>query len=171
MDKPKLFLATDHAGFEQKNSLRDYLTEHDSHGYEVIDMGAFTHDESDDYPDIIARAARMVSQNPDRDRAVVLGGSGQGEAIVANKFNRVRATVYYGGSESIIDLAREHNNTNVLSIGARFVREQDMISAVEKWLIIPFSQDPRHVRRLGLIDTIETKRFWQRFINLVRPGN
>lgn len=168
MTKPKLFLATDHAGFEHKNTLRDYFLEHDAHGYDVIDLGAFVHDQSDDYPDLIAAAARRVATNPDRDRAVVFGGSGQGEAIVANKFNRVRATVYYGYDDSIINLAREHNNTNVLSIGARFVESDNMIQMVERWLVIPFKHEERHQRRLDLIAKIEDGRFWRRFINYVR---
>lgn len=171
MAKAKLFLATDHAGFEMKNTVRDYFTEHDNHGYEVIDLGAFALDPSDDYPELIARAAREVSRNSDLHRAVVFGGSGQGEAIVANKFNHVRATVYYGGNSEIIDLARSHNNTNVLSIGARFTEAQEVIPLIERWLVTPFAAQERHVRRLALIERLENTRFWRRFIDLVRPGN
>lgn len=170
VEKPKLFLATDHAGFEHKNTLRDYMIEHNAHGYEVVDLGAFQYDPSDDYPGYIARAAQAVGRNPDRDRAIIFGGSGQGEAIVANKYNNIRATVYYGYDESIITLAREHNNTNILSIGARFVSDNDMIRAVEQWLVIPFRGEERHQRRLDLISTLERKRFWKNFLSWVRSN-
>ena len=171
MAKAKLFLATDHAGFEMKNTVRDYFLEHDNHGYEVVDLGAFVLDPGDDYPELIARAAREVSRDPETHRAVVFGGSGQGEAIVANKFNNVRATVYYGGNREIIDLARQHNNTNVLSIGARFTESTEVIPLIERWLVTPFAAEPRHVRRLALIDKQENNRFWKRFIDLIRPSN
>ena len=106
----KLFLATDHAGFEHKNFLRDYLSGKESFPYEVIDLGAFVYDPDDDYPHYIARAARRVADNPDIHRAIVFGGSGQGEAIVANKHNNIRATVYYGYEESIL-VSRESTTT------------------------------------------------------------
>lgn len=167
MSKAKLFLATDHAGFEHKNTLRDYLLEHNNHGYEVIDLGAFVLDETDDYPVYIGRAAQSVSMNPNRDRAIVFGGSGQGEAIVANKYAGVHATVYYGYDPSIIELARKHNNTNVLSIGARYVTEQDMIQVVEQWLVTPYPAEKRHERRIAMIAGLEEKRFWRRFIDMV----
>ena len=167
MEVKKLFLATDHAGFEHKNALRDYVNEHDSHGYQVVDLGAFQYDAQDDYPQWIARAARAVQEHPG-SRAVVFGGSGQGEAIVANKFRGVRAVVYYGSREEMIELSREHNKANVLSIGARFVEVDHMIEVVQKWLIVPFSGEERHLRRLTLIEKIERRRFWQRFVDLVR---
>ncbi len=171
MQNPKLFLATDHAGLEHKNALRDYLLEFNNHRYDVIDMGAFVLDETDDYPVYIAKAARAVAKNPTTDKAVIFGGSGQGEAIVANKFPGVRATVYYGGQPSIIDLARQHNNTNVLSFGARFVSTTEVIDLVTKWLVTEFSAEERHVRRLDLITSLEEKRFWNRFMNVIRNNN
>jgi len=171
MTAPKLFLATDHAGFEHKNALRDYLIEFNAHGYDVIDMGAFALDNSDDYPQYISRAAKAVSANPERDRAIIFGGSGQGEAIVANKYAGVRATVYYGAEPSIIELARVHNNTNVLSFGARFVNDVEVIDLTTKWLAMEFAGEPRHVRRLGMIESLEEKRFWNRFMNVIRRNN
>lgn len=116
--------------------------------YAVIDHGAFSHDEKDDYPDFIAEAAEAVSKNPE-DKAIILGGSGEGEAMVANRFKNVRATVYYGGDDKIITLSREHNNANVLSLGARFLTEREALHAVKLWLATSFSADPRHVRRIN----------------------
>ena len=167
MTQAKLFLATDHAGFEHKNTLKDYLLEHDSHGYEIVDLGAFVYEPSDDYPGYIAQAAVAVGANPDHDRAIVFGGSGQGEAMVANKYNGVRATVYYGYDRSVIDLSREHNNANILSIGARFVGDQELIEVVSLWLRIPFKGEERHQCRLDLIDELERRRFCKRFLDLV----
>ncbi len=166
--KNKLFLATDHAGFEHKNFLRDYMLSLDSFEYEVVDLGAFVFDENDDYPDYIARAAREVGWYPDLHRAVVFGGSGQGEAIVANKHNGVRATVYYGHEESVVSLGREHNNTNVLAIGARFVVKEDLPNILHTWLESHFDVNSRHQRRLALIQGIEERRFWRRFLSFVR---
>jgi len=171
MIKPKLFLATDHAGLEHKNALRDYMTQYSDHGYDIVDLGAFVLDEKDDYPVYIAKAARAVSKNPNKDRAVIFGGSGQGEAIVANKFPGVRATVYYGSEPSIIDLARFHNDTNVLSFGARFVSATEVIDLTSKWLVMEFAGEERHKRRLSLIDTLEEKRFWNRFMGVIRNYN
>lgn len=87
-----IHLATDHAGFDHKNAVRTSL---ESAGYTVVDHGAMHFDPEDDYPDFVALAAAAVSQNPTVDKAIVFGGSGQGEAMVANRFPLVRATAYY----------------------------------------------------------------------------
>jgi ribose 5-phosphate isomerase B len=159
--KPKLYLATDHAGFEYKNVLRKHFEEQGGDEYEIVDLGAFVYEKTDDYPDIIARAGALVSANPKQDKAVVFGGSGQGEAIVANKFMNVRATVYYGYNHDIIALSREHNDANVLSIGARFVDEKEMIEAVNQWLGTDFAGAKRHQRRIEHIATLEHNRTWR----------
>lgn len=144
-----IYLATDHAGFELKEKLKIYLQEL---GYEVKDFGAFSYDENDDYPDFIRLAAEAVAKNPEKDKAVVLGGSGQGEAISANRFKGVRAVVYYGKDEKIITLSREHNNANVLSFGARFLTEEEAKRAIKLWLETEFRGEERHVRRIKKID-------------------
>ncbi|OGZ95362.1 MAG: ribose-5-phosphate isomerase, partial [Candidatus Sungbacteria bacterium RIFCSPHIGHO2_01_FULL_47_32] len=125
-----IYLATDHAGFELKEMLKQYLLELN---YEVKDFGAFELDIDDDYPDFIRLAAEAVSKNP-KDKAVILGGSGQGEAIVANRYKGVRAVVYYGGSSKVLTLSRVHNDSNVLSLGARFLTEAKAKRAVKIWL-------------------------------------
>jgi ribose 5-phosphate isomerase B len=144
-----IHLATDHAGFETKEFLKNALLEL---GYEVVDHGAFEYDDDDDYPDYVADAARAISENPDTDRAIIFGGSGQGEAMVANRFPGVRATTYYHFDPEVIKLSREHNNANVLSIGARFLSHEEVIESVLFWLEIPFLFEERHERRIDKID-------------------
>ncbi len=142
----KIYLATDHAGFEHKNTLKLWLEAEGQ--YEVIDCGANIFDVTDDYPDFISKAANNVNNDPVEAKAIIFGGSGQGEAMLANKYENIRATVYYGQSLDIIKLSREHNDANILAIGARFVGIDEMIEAVALWLSTDFSKDARHVRRI-----------------------
>ncbi|MBU1557710.1 RpiB/LacA/LacB family sugar-phosphate isomerase, partial [Patescibacteria group bacterium] len=114
----KIYIGSDHAGFELKDKLINYLISLD---FEISDEGAFQYNETDDYPDFISKVAKKVSENPENSRGIILGGSGQGEAIVANRFEKIRAVVYYGGNEEVIKLSREHNDSNVLALGARFI--------------------------------------------------
>lgn len=146
----KLYFASDHAGFDLKNLLLQFAG--GELGYEVEDCGAFEYDEGDDYPDYIKVAAANVSVNPG-SAAVVLGGSGQGEAMAANRFPGVRTAVYYGGPADIITLSREHNDANVLSLGARFLAEEEAKDALRLWLLTPFSDEERHARRIAKIDS------------------
>lgn len=146
----KIFLATDHAGFEHKEALKRHLTDI---GYEVHDCGAEKLVPEDDYVPHITMAARSISADPTQ-MAVIFGASGQGEAIAANRFPGVRAAVYYGGPRDIIELSRKHNDANVLSIGARFISIQEMISAVDFWLATEFSNETRHARRNKEIDSL-----------------
>ncbi len=154
----KIFVGSDHAGFGLKESLVPFLREL---GHEVIDKGAFEYNEDDDYPDFVIPVAKEVSMHPNEVKGIVFGGSGQGEAMVANKFPNVRAVVYYGKSdcvvdenESIINRSRGHNDANVLSLGARYIGEAEMKLAVGEWLETPFSGDERHKRRLLKMDRI-----------------
>lgn len=142
-----VYFATDHAGFAHKEDVLAYVR--DELGYVVEDCGALHYDENDDYPDFISQAAYKVGENPDASRGIIFGGSGQGEAMVANRVEDVRATVYYGGSKEIITLSREHNNANILSIGARFVSLEESKEVVKTWLETPFNNDVRHVRRIN----------------------
>lgn len=163
----RIYLATDHAGFTLKEKIKTLLL---GLGYDVEDCGVHAPDPDDDYPDFIAKAARYVSDFP-QDKAIIFGGSGQAEAMLANKFPYVRAALFYSTKIPVstadvtgrvsedpyemIRLTREHNDANILSIGARFVTDQEAMEAVKLWLETPFSQDQRHVRRLKKIEEIE----------------
>ncbi len=150
----KIYIASDHAGFELKEKLINYLQ---TLGHIIKDMGAHIYDETDDYPDFISLAAKEVSVDPENSLGIVIGGSGQGEAIVANRFPNVRASVYYGGNLEIVKLARLHNDSNILSFGARFVSEDEAKSAVKIWLETAFSGEERHVRRHNKIEALNPK--------------
>lgn len=151
--KQTIILAADHAGFVLKEAVKSFL---EKSGHQILDVGAHKLTEGDDYPTYMADAALKVAQDMEGGtKAIIFGGSGQGEAIVANRFPGVRATVWYGGNMDIIKLSREHNDANVLSIGARFVSEEEAKNAVEIWLSTSFSGDERHERRNKQIDSIE----------------
>jgi ribose 5-phosphate isomerase B len=147
----KIFIGGDHAGFELKEKIIKYLTEQN---YSIEDMGAFNLNQNDDYPDFIIPVAKAVSLNKN-SFGIVLGGSGQGEQIAANKIDEVRAIEYYGGNLEIVKLGREHNNANVLSLGARFINEQEAMEAIKVFLNTKFSEEERHERRLKEINKIE----------------
>lgn len=140
-----IYLATDHAGFELKNHIKGFLV---GRGCEVEDCGAYHHDPLDDFPDFIAVAARAVAEKPAERRAVIFGGSGQGEAMLANRFPGVRATVFYGGDMQIIELSRQHNDANVLSLGARFMSAEEAEAAVATWLETKPLTEEKYARRV-----------------------
>ena len=141
----KIYLGTDHAGFEYKEKVKEHLL---ASGHEVEDLGAHTLDLADDYPDYITPVAKKVAEDSDAF-GIIFGGSGQGEAMCANRIPGVRAALYYGGTKDFVALVREHNNANVLSVGARFLDLTDVLEAVDIFLQTPFSNEPRHVRRLS----------------------
>lgn len=146
-----LYLAADHAGFAHKQAIMEWLI---SESCVVIDVGAFTFDPLDDFPDAIVVAAAAVSAAPQTRAAIIFGGSGQGEAMVANRFAGVRATVYYGGPDEIMTLSREHNDANILSIGARFVSIDDSKKVIWEWLHAPTSSDDKYHRRNRKIEAL-----------------
>lgn len=154
----KIFIATDHAGFEMKNQIKNYLMDLGL-GYEVVDMGALSEDKNDDYPDFVMPLAESVAQNKG-SMGIILGGSGQGEAMCANRAKGIRAGVFYGqefkkegenttDSFEIVKLMREHNDANVLSLGARFITVDEAKFATELFLNTKFSGEDRHIRRLA----------------------
>lgn len=143
-----IHLGTDHAGFYHKNEIKDWLASED---FVVIDHGADVYDELDDFPNFIALAAQSV-QARDGEAAVIFGGSGQGEAMMANRFGGVRATVYYGGNDEIIRLSRQHNNANVLSIGARFISVDEAKKVIWQWLHTKAGTDEKYDRRNRQLD-------------------
>lgn len=144
----RVHIASDHAGFALKESLREHLR---TLGYEVVDHGPQALDPDDDYPITIRPVAFAVAENPG-DVGIVLGKSGQGEAMVCNRVKGVRAAVYYGGPTEILALSREHNGANALSLGAGFVTEEEAKKAVELWFSTPLGTDERHLRRQKLLD-------------------
>ncbi|MFQ6605775.1 MAG: RpiB/LacA/LacB family sugar-phosphate isomerase [Fidelibacterota bacterium] len=145
--KIKIILATDHAGFELKENVKDWLQ---SEGYTVEDFGAFEYDGDDDYPDYIQPAARVVAHSPGA-MGIIFGGSGQGEAMAANRVKGARAAVYYDGPEAIVRLSRQHNNANILSLGARFISFAKARDVIALWLKEPFAGE-RHERRIRKLD-------------------
>jgi ribose 5-phosphate isomerase B len=162
----RVYFAADHGGFEIKNALLEFV--HNELGHEVEDCGAFVNGPDDDYPGIIAVAARKLSADTlsgGDSRAIMAGGSGQGEAIVANRFKGVRCAVYYGealrhqtdngGKQlDILSSTRDHNDANALSLGLRFLTVDEAKDAVKRWLAMPFSGEERHVRRIKQIDEV-----------------
>lgn len=159
----KVYIGADHTGYELKEKLKTYLSELEE-GYEVVDMGAFEYDASDDYPDFVVPVAEAVSSEKNA-RGIILGGSGQGEAMCANRTPGVRAAVFYGevlpegavdaeGDKSndpfeIVILERRHNDANILSLGVRFITEDQAKFAAEIFLKTEFSGDERHRRRIS----------------------
>jgi ribose 5-phosphate isomerase B len=158
----KIFIGTDHAGFGLKEVLVEHLK---TKGHEVIDKGAYKFDEADDYPDFIIPVAEEISKDPVNSKGVVFGATGQGEAMVANRFPNVRAAVYYGEADCVVDddadvilRSRVHNDANVLSLGARYLTEEQMINAVDQWLETPFTGIERHARRIQKIEGIKINK-------------
>ena len=143
MTTKKIYIASDHAGFELKAKLINHL---ESQGYMIQDMGAHVYDEADDYPDFVSLAAEAVSKSPEDSLGIVIGGSGQGEAMVANRYPHVRASVYYGDDLDIIKTTRMHNDSNIISLGARFMSAEEAENALDLWLSTPFSGEERHIR-------------------------
>jgi ribose 5-phosphate isomerase B len=143
----KIALGTDHAGYEYKERIKRYLTEQ---GHEVEDFGTCSA-EPCDYPDFIYPAARAVAQG-DCDRAIILGGSGNGETIVANKVRGVRCAVCW--TEDLARLSRAHNDANAMSIGARTVSLELALKMVEVWLATPFDGG-RHAERVHKIAELD----------------
>ena len=146
-----IYIGTDHAGFELKEKLKPFL---EKLGYKVVDKGAFIYDEKDDYPNFISLVAEEVSKDPKNSKGIILGGSGQGEAMISDRFSNVRTAVYYGGNVEVVKLSREHNDSNILSLGARFITEEQAKETVKLWLDTKFSKEARHIRRIKEIESL-----------------
>ena len=143
----KIYIAADHAGFNLKNYLKKQLL---ADGYDIEDCGAFDFDPLDDYPDFIIPAAEKVANQPN-SRGIIIGGSGQGEAMAANRIQGVRAAVYYDGPIDIVKLSRLHNNANILSLGARFLSVERSTEILNIWLAEKFEGE-RHENRINKLD-------------------
>lgn len=144
----KIYTGADHAGFELKEKLISYLK---ALGHEVEDSGAYELNLDDDYPDFVKPVALKVANEKD-SMGIVIGKSGQGEAMSANRFKGVRAAVWYGGGHEPLHLSREHNDANVLSIGAGIVPETEALEGVEVWINTKFPGEDRHARRIAKLD-------------------
>jgi ribose 5-phosphate isomerase B len=149
----RVHIGSDHAGLELKDHLLGWLVDH---GYEAVDHGPFVYDALDDYPVFCLRAAEALAADGEEgldSLGVVVGGSGNGEQIAANKVRGVRSALVW--SEETAVLAREHNNANMVSVGGRMHSLEDMTRFVEVFLSTPFPGDERHVRRIGMLTDYE----------------
>lgn len=152
-----IYLASDHAGFELKEKIKNFLA---CLGYETKDFGSFEFNPEDDYPDFINPIAEQLQKDIEdgmETKAVIFGFSGQGEAICANRHKKIRAAVFYGGSKDVLKLSREHNDANILSIGAGFILEGEAEDAIKLWLHTPFpngsdANSARHLRRIEKLE-------------------
>jgi ribose 5-phosphate isomerase B len=145
----RVHVGGDHAGFELKQHLCDWLA---SQGHDVVDHGAFTYDADDDYPPFCLAAATGVVGD-EGSLGIVLGGSGNGEQIAANKIPGVRAALVWDDETAV--LARQHNDANVLSLGARMLTRDEAVRLVEIFLSTGFSGEQRHARRIELLAEYE----------------
>ena len=145
----KIHIGSDHAGLEFKDKIIKHL---EVKGHTVVDHGPHTFDPLDDYPVFCIPAAEAVAKEPG-SFGIVLGGSGNGEQMAANKVDGVRAALVW--SKEIAKLAREHNDANVISLGGRMHDEAFCLELVDTFLATPFTGDERHVRRIGLISKYE----------------
>ena len=145
----KIAIGADHAGFELKEMLKEYLEDED---YQVIDAGALSFEPTDDYPEYAAEVGRMVAGGA-ADRGILVCDSGIGVDIVANKIPGVRSALVF--DEELAKITRQHNNSNVLSLGAMFVDEEKAKRIVDNFLKTDFSHAERHERRIHEIEKIE----------------
>ena len=152
----RVHIATDHAGLELSHALIESLT---AKGYEMVDHGPQSYDPLDDYPGFCIAAAEAVAAERAEgldSLGIVLGGSGNGEQIAANKVPGIRAALAW--NESTAKLAREHNDANVIAVGGRQHSIEEATQIIEWFLAEPFSNDERHARRIGQIAEYESSR-------------
>lgn len=145
----RVHIGGDHAAYEMQRGLVDWLAEQ---GYDVVDHGPKEYDELDDYPVFVLRAAEAVAAEPG-SLGVVLGGSGNGEQMAANKVKGIRAALCY--STELAQLAREHNDAQIISLGGRFHTQEQAQAMVKVFLETPFSGVERHQRRLDMVSAYE----------------
>jgi ribose 5-phosphate isomerase B len=149
MTAMRVYLGADHAGFEFKQRIIEHLT---ANGHEPVDCGAYAYDADDDYPAFCIAAAEKTVADPG-SLGIVLGGSGNGEQIAANKVPGVRCAL--GWSVETAKLAREHNNAQVIGIGGRMHTEEEMLAIVDAFLTTPWSKAERHQRRIDILSEYE----------------
>lgn len=147
-----IYIGADHRGFQLKESLKNYLK---NSGYEMVDVGNDKYIAGDDYPDFAALVARKISLDPETSRGILLCGSGVGVDIAANKFKNVRSALAFNTEQAAA--SRSDDNTNVLSLAADYLSEDDAKKILSVWLATDFSGEERHQRRLRKIEDIETR--------------
>ena len=147
----RIHIGSDHAGLELKSQLIEHLV---SKGHDVTDHGPYEYDAVDDYPDFCIPAAEAVAKDP-ASLGIVLGGSGNGEQIAANKVNGIRAALAW--SVETAKLARDHNNANVIAVGGRMHELSLVKEIIDTFIAHPFSEDERHIRRINKIAAFENK--------------
>jgi ribose 5-phosphate isomerase B len=145
-----IYIGADHRGFKLKEALKNFLKEQ---GYEVIDVGNEIYDENDDYPDFAALVSRAISQDPVNRRGILICSSGVGVDIVANKFKGVRSALVNNSDQAY--LSRKDEDSNVLSLAADFLNEDDAEKILSTWLQTPFSGKENYQRRLQKISELE----------------
>ena len=146
----KIYIGTDHAGFELKEKLKKFL---EDLGYEVEDMGAYEFSATDDYPDFAFPVAKAVAEDTEKRRGIILGGTGIGNGILANKVKGLRAGIIY--DEYSAKMSRKHNDANVMALGARTLSVEKAKKLVKIWLDTPFSNEEKHKRRIEKIKKLE----------------
>jgi len=146
----RVYLGADHAGFDLKNTIADHLR---SGGHDVVDCGAHVFDAADDYPAFCIAAAQRTVADPG-SLGIVLGGSGNGEQIAANKVPGARCALAW--SVETAQLARQHNNAQLMGIGGRMHSTEDALAIVDAFLATPWSEEPRHQRRIDILAEYET---------------
>ena len=152
----KIHIATDHAGLEFKEVIKNHLAEQ---GHEVVDHGAYQYNADDDYPDFIIAAAEATAADSAAGNdtlGVIFGGSGNGEQIAANKVKGIRAALVWNEPTAL--LARQHNDANIISIGARQHTEAEALHLIDLFVNEPFSEGERHIRRIGKITAYENSK-------------
>ncbi len=146
-----IYIGADHRGFNLKETLKKFL---DNQGYEVVDVGNERFDENDDYPDFAFAVGQAIAQDPLNHRGILICGSGAGVDIVANRFKGVRSVLAINPDQ--VRASRNDDDTNVLSLAADFLTEDDARKILEVWLKTPFSKDESHQRRLQKIKIMES---------------
>lgn len=147
-----IYLGADHRGFKLKEKLKALLKEED---YEFEDLGNTVLDPSDDYPDFAINVAEKVSENPKENRGILFCGSGVGMDIVANKFKGVRSALVWSAEEALVKQSRQHDDSNVLSLPADHLTEEQVKEIVKLWLETSFLEVERHTRRIQKIESLE----------------
>ncbi|MEX0933082.1 MAG: RpiB/LacA/LacB family sugar-phosphate isomerase [Candidatus Pacearchaeota archaeon] len=156
MKNKKIYISGDHAGFNLKEEIKPWLQKE---GYEIREFGPYDYKKDDDYPDFIISMAKALVKDKDKNsRGLIIAGSGQGEMIAANKLKGIRAALFYGGNLKIIKTTRKHNDSNILCIGARFIRDEaEVKKAIDLFLKTRFSNAGRHKRRLEKFKSLGSK--------------